>query len=235
MPQIRTVIFDLDDTLLETGELFSEVLGNLCARIRERLGPTAPPPLEIIRRQEEIDIKLLAGQGVTPQRFAESMVETYREFLAGNPAARAEDEAYLRNEGLRAFSDIPELTPDIFAVFDALGDREKIIYTWGAPEIQLPRIKAHELGKHFTAIHCVKEKSPAVLGRVLEQRKPEETIVCGDSLKGEIAPALALGCHAALVVRPNAWSFHHVEVTGHYHRLDKLADLIGVIEGIERS
>lgn len=220
---IQTVIFDLDDTLIETGALFRETLDLLTARLRARLGAAAPSAETILARQEKIDLVLLEQCGITPERYAQSFVLTCREFLGDRSSA--EEEEFLHAQALRAFHDVPALSPGAVAVLDALAARELIIYTWGFPEIQMPRIRALGLERRFAAIHCVPQKSPAILREILAGRNPAATLVVGDSLRGEVAPAVALGCHAALIERPHTWSIHHAEVPGEYHRLARLADL----------
>lgn len=234
--RINTIIFDLDDTLIETGAIFDSVIDNCCRRISERLDSHCPGREAIFARQEEIDAKLLDRSGITPERFAESLVETYRVMLDEKGLAHwPGDKEYLYQEGLRAFYEVPALSPDTNDVLTALKDREKFIYTWGREDVQMPRIKALNLEPRFNQIHCVSLKNADALSAILGARRPEETLVCGDSLKGEIAPALEIGCHAAHIVRNRPWSFHHAEVSGDYHKIDSLGEVIGVLAIIEGS
>lgn len=232
--KIRTIVFDFDDTLVETGDLFREILENLCGLLARRLDGRAPSREEILRRQEVIDIRLLGRTGIKPERFSASLVETYQEVLAEASAPRDEkEEAYLWDEGLRAFRDIPRISEDTARVLAALDHREKLIYTWGIESIQRPRILAHGLEKHFAEIHCVEKKSPEALARVLGTRDPRATMIVGDSLKGEVAPAVALGCHAVHLARTDGWSFLHAEVEGDFHKIDRLGELLPLLERLE--
>ena len=232
--RIRTIVFDFDDTLVETGDLFREILGNLCDLLVRRLDGSAPAREEILRRQEVIDIRLLGRTGIKPERFSASLVETYQEVLAEGKVPRDEkEEAYLWDEGLRAFRDIPRLSEDTAKVLAALAAREKLIYTWGLDSIQRPRILAHGLERHFAEIHCVEKKSPEALAKVLGARDPRATMIVGDSLKGEIAPAVALGCHAVHLARTDGWTFLHAEVEGEFHKIDRLGELLSLLDRLE--
>lgn len=240
MGKIRTVVFDLDDTLIETGEVFREVLANLFRTVEKRLAAGGvgaeeiPDRREMLARQEEIDARLLGRSGIQPERFAESLVATYRSYLEDfGLAANGSDasvERYLWSEGLRAFTEVPALSEDALEVLDALSKKERLLYTWGLERIQRPRIEAHGLDERFDEIHCVLEKSTETLARILGERDPATVLVCGDSLKGEIAPAVALGCRAVHLERPDGWSFLRAEVARPYRRIRRLREILSLVD-----
>lgn len=232
MFQIKTIVFDLDDTLIETGRVFRGVLLNLCEVIERRSAPTDRE--EILRRQNDIDVALLAEAGATPDRFSRSLVMTYREFVQ---STLPEDETFLAGEGLRAFQEVPDLSTDTLAVLEQTLHCELLLYTWGRQSVQMPRIRAHRLDSYFAEIHCVEEKNLERFRSVIGNRAPQEVLMCGDSLKLDIAPAVAAGCHAAHLHRPDGWSYLHGEtkIDGSFHRLSRLGELIGVIGEIERG
>lgn len=234
--QIQTVVFDLDDTLIETGVVFRQVFANLCEVLKKRLKSKCPPDEAIIDEQNEIDTRLLPEYGARPERFAKSLILSYKEIVSR--AGGAEDEndlAYLDSEGHRAFRSIPELSFDTLEVLDQLLHCELLLYTWGLAEIQLPRIRALELEKYFSQIHCVHEKSVETFTEILDGRSPKSTLMCGDSLKLDIAPAVRLGCHAAHRVRPHGWAYLRtgVEIDGPYHEIQNLTELVPIIAALD--
>ncbi|RMH56674.1 MAG: HAD family hydrolase [Candidatus Hydrogenedentota bacterium] len=233
-PRIKTIVFDFDDTLVETGVLFHEVLDSLVSTITSALPGTPPPAADILKTQSRFDIELVEQMGVVPERFAQSLIRTYRFYLEKyGLSSEPEREAFLEREGARAFHDLPALSEDTLMVLKTLKDREKILYTWGLPEIQMRRLGRLHLTSYFSEIHCVPAKTTTAMKRVIGTRDPDSVLICGDSLRSEIAPALELGCHAAHLRRPDGWDYHNVPVSGNYHLLSRLGDLLGVIGDLD--
>lgn len=236
MTEIRTIIFDLDDTLIETGDLFRASLRVMYDTVVSRLNGRAPSDDSIYALQNDIDAKLMGRSGVKPERFSQSLVDTYRAVLKEQGVAALEDdEKSLFEAGLDAFRRTPEMSPGSEDVLAAFSDRELLMYTWGHPEIQRPRIDALELGPRFSEVHIVLKKDREALERVVGERDPKETLVCGDSLKNEILPATEIGCHAVHLERADGWAYLHTEVDANvkYHRIAAITELPDLVARIE--
>ena len=59
--------------------------------------------------------------------------------------------------------------------------------------------------------------------------KPESVVVVGDSPRGEVAPAVTLGCRAVLVRRPDVWAYHAAVIEGPYHTVDDVTELAALL------
>lgn len=125
----------------------------------------------------------------------------------------------------------PALLPHALELLDALDERADVeLYTLGVPEVQLPKIRAHDLEGRFREVHVVPRKDTATLERVVDGRRAHAAIV-GDSLRFEINPALELSLFAVHVRRPHLWKFAQVPaLSPHYHEARDLAEARRILE-----
>jgi len=226
---IKTVIFDLDDTLIDTGPLYDRAIDDFITVISSSL-PVQLDTEELRRLQEDIDIGAVKDIGFSKDRFPWSLAETYRVIAKQH---RIEIDAALESQmesiGHSVYDSVPELLPDAQTILTLLQNRyEVILYTLGVPSIQQRKIDHHNLQRFFQKIHIVGTKDVAQLREVIGARTPASVIVIGDSLRGEIAPAVELGCQAVFFVRAKAWRFHEVEVNGPYRQINALSELFNL-------
>jgi putative hydrolase of the HAD superfamily len=225
MRGVRTVIFDLDDTLIETGPVYDRALDRFL-EVMGRALPGADLP-EVKRLQEEIDVEAVREVGFVKDRFPWSLAETYRVVCgkAGVPVdATVVDQVTAL--GFSVFDGVPRMFDGVRELLEELRQRYQLrLYTLGVPEVQLVKVRHHGLDALFHQVHVVREKSVDQLRRVVGACRPEEVLVVGDSMRGEIGPALELGCHAAWVRRPQQWQYHRAEVSGAYVTVDDVTEL----------
>jgi putative hydrolase of the HAD superfamily len=225
MSELRTIIFDLDDTLIETTPVYDAVIERFAAEI------TALFPRVSIEQarelQDEIDIRGAEAMGFGKERFPWSLAESYRVLAARAavpPDPKVEERFMML--GYSVFDRAPDLVEGARELLDDLKGRfELLLYTLGVPEVQRVKVEHHGLHLVFDDVHIVPRKSAEVLDTVLAGRAPAGVMVVGDSLRGEIAPALQLGCRAVHIRRTNGWKYHHAQVHGPYETIDRLVDL----------
>jgi putative hydrolase of the HAD superfamily len=104
------------------------------------------------------------------------------------------------------------------------------LLTLGDQKVQQKRIKDANLAQYFQDIHIVPEKSTEALEKLLSNKneKPESLIMVGDSLKGDIKPALDLGMKAYHMKQEN-WVFDIADVDfnhKNYTGIQKISDLL---------
>lgn len=223
---LTTIIFDLDDTLIDTGPLYDTVIEESCALI-EHAVPAGPGFAAIRRLQEKLDISGVHQFGFSTDRFPWSLAETYRAVTrqAGAPV-RSEVERELERLGHSVYDTVPELIVPARELLTELGARyELMLYTLGVEKLQRRKIEHHGLQELVREVHIVGEKSADQLRRIIGERDPAVVLVVGDSLRGEVAPAVAVGCRAVFIKRPSAWSYHEVPVNGPYHTINELGEL----------
>jgi putative hydrolase of the HAD superfamily len=230
MAPLRTILFDLDDTLLETSPVYFRVIDAFVARLVRELPGVSED--EVRALQDEIDVRAAHAVGFAKHRFPESFVETYRAL------ARREDhevlsavEQELLALGYSVFERAPDMVSGARELLEKLRGRvELVLYTLGVPEVQRVKVEHHGLERLFDEVHIVPRKSVEQLRTVVNGRPPAEVLVIGDSLRGEIGPALALGCRAVWVRRRDGWSYHSAEVEGSYLTIDSLDELEALLE-----
>ncbi|MFH0900744.1 MAG: HAD family hydrolase [Pseudomonadota bacterium] len=220
-----TIVFDLDDTLLATAPLYDAVLDRFSSLVAQYLGCDQTLVREL---QEEIDIKAVEEVGFSKDRFPWSLAETYRVLAARlGVVASATVADELCRLGLSTLETVPDMIPGARSLLEELRPSfELLLYTLGAPEIQRRKIEHHALDRLFDEIHVVGDKTVDELRRVLGGRQPQRVMVVGDSLRGEIGPAVKTGCRAVLVRRHQPWRYLLAEVPGHYETVDDVAAVV---------
>jgi len=225
----RTIVFDLDDTLIETSPRYQQVLERFAECVAQAI-PTVGRA-EALALQDEIDIEAAKRVGFDKSRFPWSLAETYRVLAkraGGQPAP--ETEQSLVALGYTVFDEPPELCAGAADLLTELkGVAELLLYTLGVPEVQQAKVLHHGFDRVFDEVHIVPRKTTDALRAVLGERVPAEVMVVGDSLRGEVAPAVALGCRAVHIKRPVSWAYHHAEVDGAYQTIERISDLRGLV------
>ncbi|MBI3912451.1 MAG: HAD family hydrolase [Armatimonadetes bacterium] len=208
---VRGVVFDLDNTLIETNESALAALDVTCDHLEARLG-TAVAAARDTFLCVYIDLE---NALIERRRQFESAyqvrVETWRQTLAhlGQPASLAEEMVeYYAAERRRRF----RLYPEVPAVLDAVTAAwPGAILTNGFTDVQREKIAAVGLGRWLpTAIISAEvgawkpqPEAFAVALRAIGCR-PEEAVMVGDSWKHDIAGAAPLGLRTVWVNRRGA-------------------------------
>jgi putative hydrolase of the HAD superfamily len=202
----RGVVFDLDDTLLDTSGIEAEMLVGLCVAVREEL-PEADEESIRLRFRDGRDMlyeRLLSGEWdlVTYRRAHLSAVcEPW-----GEPSEALHERALrLRDEQLdraRFVEDAVELLRDL----SRAGVRTALL-TNGPSAMQRRKIEVLGLEPQLDAIGIsgelgVAKPDPRAFAATLEliDCAPEETVMVGDHLDWDVRGALAAGMRGAVWV-----------------------------------
>ena len=96
------------------------------------------------------------------------------------------------------------------------------------------------LGDRFEVVEIVAEKDETAYRRILHRRgvPADRFVMVGNSGRSDIVPTLALGAWAVHVPYPLTWAHEHVDdaafnANERYRRIDSLAELPGVLAGLE--
>lgn len=226
------IVFDLDDTLLDTGPCFNDAIDEFIEGVREHFHGVYEAE-EIRRVQEETDVPSQAGGGFDATRFPKSFVATYRHFCRERkiePDIASEKRWY--KLGWDAFNKVPDIYEDALHVLESLRGRADLrLYTLGVEETQSAKIRAHGLDRIFSRTHIVSRKDAAALQAMTSDAAPSSIAVVGDSIRYEINPALELGYFAIHIRKENPWKHMIVPpVSEEYHEAENLTQARAILE-----
>lgn len=119
-------------------------------------------------------------------------------------------------------------------VLDLLAEagHKLVLLTQGGYDEQKYKVELHNLNEYFAEIIVVDKKTPAVYQNIMQRHAfaPSQTVVIGNSLKSEIAPALAVGAAAVLVRVCQGWDFENIELTQRVPVVHKLVELLPLFQ-----
>lgn len=237
MTATKTVIFDMDDTLIRTGHVFFEARHKIFDMLVDRTPLTEDKRAAFLAVYDLVESKNVREKGFQKDRFPLSAGETYEVFaiahgLVPEPQirSRAEELAWTVFE-----ADCPTVDA-AQGVLDSL-DRQGVqlvLCTKGDEAVQAHRLKQSGLSDWFAGrVEIRSDKTPEVFAELklkygLER---EHTFVVGDSLKSDILPATANGLQAIHVPSTGTWNyFEKAEVTEPYFTANDLTSALQIIK-----
>ena len=203
----KTIIFDGDDTLWKTQELYDSA--------KERFNELMKSQgfnEDVVELLDEIDMQRVEILKFSRSRFIESMLITYA-ILCGKYHKNwdIEIEAKIRNIGESVFKFPPTLYEDTIETLKVLSEHFfLVLFTNGDKEIQKKKVDSlgKEFKSYFEKIYIVKMKNEKEYEKILnELGVPIQNVwVIGNSIKSDINPALKLGLKTVLIPR-GTWKY----------------------------
>jgi len=233
---IRTIAFDADDTLWD-----NEVLYTRTKQVFSKLLADVLPEDEVSRRLDEIEIHNLRYWGYGIKSFALSMIETAIQ-LSGKTVSADLLTRILDETKAMLASDV-QLFGRVADTLDSLSlEYDLMLITKGDLFEQDRKIRHSGLIPHFRYIEVVPEKNSTTYHNLLEKYHiaPGSFVMVGNSLRSDILPVVALGCHAVYIPYPGTWQHENdidpvlLESTA-YHTLDDIAGLVGLIHSLNQG
>lgn len=214
----QQVIFDLDDTLVQCNIYFDEVLDEFTEMLLVWLDDSRVTEADIRSKQTEIDIAGVEQMGFVSTHFPHSLIETYRyfcDFLQREPNLAEEDR--LMKLGMSVYEREIEPYPGMVETLNLLRSQghELYLYTGGETAIQQRKIEQMRLADYFEErIYIRRHKNVEALEEILRSRSfdRKRTWMIGNSLRTDIAPALAAGINTIYIKHPNEWSFNLIDL-----------------------
>lgn len=213
---------DFDDTLTYTRWKYTAAKLKCAEIIVRALGgraPYDPQQLmdELFVRNQRIDSRLMREQGLSPSRFPQSWVETYREICKEKGAEFDPDVAKKVERAASAFRRGPfRATPEAIEALRELqaAGCELHLVTAGEKTLQRRKIRDSGLAPFFEdRIHIVDMDKRPVLQELADSGS-KQVFMVGDSLRADVGPALDVGVRAV-------W----IPVHGHWHGDDADVDM----------
>lgn len=195
-----TVYMDLDDTLIQTNQLF-ESYKRKCAKYIQNVAKHRGLYLskeEILHEFVRIEAKNLPLLGLRNTRFIRSWAETYHLFL---PEGFDPSEIMaLANEVFYTLSPLMEGALEQLNELIACGYKITII-TSGQTDVQNRRIDQVGLRPYFHEFIVVPEKTVEVMTELVPD--PLNSVMIGNSVTSDVNPALAIGMKAIQIEAPS--------------------------------
>ena len=216
---IKVIAFDADDTLWDCQSHFERVEEHLYSLI-------APycenPKLELFNTESSN----MADLGYGCKAFTISILETAMR-VAGNDLSVStlsdllKDCKQLLHLPATPLPEVEETLIELRERCDSLqrtvDSYKLVVFTKGELQDQENKLKRSGLLKYFDDVEITSDKSQAEFLALCEHQQihPSELLMVGNSLKSDIAPALAIGASAIYIPFHVTWQLEHVEDFDH--------------------
>ncbi|MDB5477016.1 MAG: hydrolase, haloacid dehalogenase-like family [Phenylobacterium sp.] len=229
--RITTVGLDADDTLWHNESIFRLTQD----RFRALMADVAAPDV-LDAKLAEVERRNLAVYGYGVKGFTLSMIETAMEVTGHRAPARIV--ADILAAGREMLTHPVEPLPGVEAALaDLARDHRLVLITKGDLLHQEQKLAASGLGDLFAAVEITSEKDAATYARVFDRdgTGAAEAVMCGNSLRSDVIPALEAGAYAAHVAYPLTWAHEMADPPlGHprFAELASISDLPAWVRGL---
>lgn len=227
------IIFDLDDTLINTGEVFWRARSTF---VQELVQQGYDPDL-VLRLFEEIDTINIEQLGLTPGRYTKSMFDTYDYLLRLTGRSHCpEAQSRIESCGNIILDSRPELIEGAKELIEWAFTRfTLVLITRGDAEHQHQKLECTGLSKYFRTIEIVSRKDAETFRRVIENEGyyPSESWIVGDSIKSDINPGIEAGTKCIhYIYRHHSYYWqqeHGQQAIGSFYQAHSLQDVRDIL------
>lgn len=223
------IIFDLDDTLIDTSHVYWDARNGFAKLFCHH----NIPEQEIIDIFEKIDEENMRVYGLSPERYGHSMREAFKHISKSHKIDPSINSHSLIEElALKVPTTIPDLIDGALELLQWTSERYTLsLLTRGIPEFQLKKIKTLKIDKYFKTVQVVEKKGSHEFQNFLQKikAKPSDCWVIGDSIKSDINPAIELGIDSILYLYSHHTYFWRQEygafAEGEFYLAKSLSDV----------
>ena len=220
---IKVIAFDADDTLWDCQSHFEEVEEHLYSLIM----PYCENPKQELFITESGN---MADLGYGCKAFTISIIETALRIAANDISATQLSELLAHCKRLLHLPATP--LPEVEETLKKLrakieessdGDSAMVVFTKGELQDQENKLKRSGLLQYFDDVEITSDKTQREFLALCEHQQihPSQLLMIGNSLKSDIAPALAIGAWAIHIPFHVTWHLEHFEDIDH-ERLIKI-------------
>jgi putative hydrolase of the HAD superfamily len=211
---IKVIAFDADDTLWDCQSHFEEVEEHLYSLIM----PYCENPKQELFITESGN---MADLGYGCKAFTISIIETALRIAGNDISATQLSELLAHCKRLLHLPATP--LPGVVETLEKVDGYRKVVFTKGELQDQENKLKRSGLLKYFDDVEITSDKSQREFLALCEHQDihPSELLMIGNSLKSDIAPALAVGAWAIHIPFHVTWQLEHYEDIDH-ERLIKI-------------
>lgn len=223
---VKVIAFDADDTLWDCQSYFDEVEREYC-----RLLAPYGSPEEVsasLFRTEEANMAML-GYGC--KAFVLSLIENAVALSGGRVGGSVIGELLRLGKRLLELPATPlPGVEETLARLHEQGDRRLVVFTKGELLDQQNKLRRSHLEKYFHHVEIVSDKTERAFLSLCRRLRvsPARVLMVGNSLKSDVAPALAAGAQAVHIPFHVTWRLEQVEDFEHTRlvRIDRFAQLL---------
>lgn len=197
--QIRAIAFDADDTLWDCQSHFEEV-ENMLYNI---IGPYCMDPK---RELFETESRNMEDLGYGCKAFTISVMETALRVCGNDLSATDLSDLLLAGKHLLQLPATP--LPGVEETLQRLSVECRIVcFTKGELQDQENKLRRSGLGKYFDHVEITSDKTEKEFLALCRHLgiEPQELLMVGNSLKSDMAPALAIGAQAVHIPFHVTW------------------------------
>lgn len=228
---IKVIAFDADDTLWDCQGHFERVM----QRLYDELVPWTDretSALELFSTERK-NMRLL-GFGV--KAFTLSILETAMRVSHNEMPAETISRLLQDCYTLMEFpcTPLPEVE-DTLQWLKSNTDYKLVVFTKGELLDQQHKLERSGLQQYFVYTEITSDKGEPEFRQLCSKLnvEPHEMLMVGNSLKSDIAPALAIGCPAVYIPFHVTWQLEHAEDINHpqmaqIERFSELKELVGL-------
>lgn len=240
MAKSGLIVFDLDDTLLNTSNVYWLARKLFVEKLSEELQINED---KLIEEFEKIDHLQMQQLKHSPYRYTRSMIETYKSVSHKiNHQISEETLKAIKDFGRLILKNTPNTIKGAKEILDWSSQNYSLaLLTRGENSFQKKKLHKNELYKYFDFIRVVPHKNAEVLKKFIQDIgfDCQDVWVIGDSLKSDINPGIEIGAKCIL------YGYHHPHyhwiqdhesfALGSFYKVDNLSDIRQILESDSNS
>ena len=224
----KVIAFDADDTLWDCQSHFEEVEQHLYSLI----APYCEDPKQELFQTESGN---MADLGYGCKAFTISILETAMR-VAGNDLSTTQLKellAHCKQLLHLPATPLPGVEETLKVLRSRIEGSRMVVFTKGELQDQENKLKRSGLLKYFDDVEITSDKGQREFLTLCEHQQihPSELLMIGNSLKSDIAPALAIGASAIYIPFHVTWQLEHFEEFDH-ERMTKISHFSDILKTI---
>ena len=223
------IAFDADDTLWHNEDLYRDARDEF----RALLAAYAPPP-DLDDIVHETEMRNLPYYGFGVSSFTLSLIETAIAVTGGRVTGAEIDRLlaiarHMISADIRLIDEVEDTLAALSADFPLL------LITKGDLLHQQDKVARSGLGRYFSGVEVVSDKTAATYADILRRRgvEPARFLMVGNSLRSDVLPVAEIGGHAVYVPIEVAWVYDVVDLPyglpGTVHHVTRLAEVVELV------
>ncbi|MCL6478576.1 MAG: HAD hydrolase-like protein [Peptococcaceae bacterium] len=231
-PAGRGILFDFDDTLVET-TVFFEIARERYARLMAGMGFPRGEVLAVLDQKDIENVRRCGG--FLKECFPRAMAETYRHFCGLNGIDPDPDTCrQVEDIGWWVFDQKPVVVPgagEILGELSARREYDLFLATKGDPSVQWRRINDSGLKKYFKKVYVLKDKTSRQFELIARWQKLDarHSWVVGNSIKSDINPGLLAGFNCIFIPHNYTWHYEMEEPLGEFATVGTLEEVLNLL------